>query len=96
MRMKVRNDPDSLGDKLLKFALPSLAGLLVGRVFKSFWDKSVRKQNGGIESGDQSQEQEGFIASVIFAGLSAALAAVVSQLSDRGSQALVDRLHTRR
>ena len=56
MRNQRLNDPDSLGDKAVKFALPSIAG---------------------------------------FAALSAAVGAAVSQLSDRGSKALVARRHRR-
>ncbi|BDR53987.1 hypothetical protein KIMH_00980 [Bombiscardovia apis] len=96
MRTQVRMDPDSLGDKLLKFAIPSLAGLVFGRIFKSVWDKNVSRSRGGIEGNDSGEQQEGFIASIVFAGLSAAFAAVVSQVSNKGSQALVDRLHSRK
>nr|WP_236632781.1 DUF4235 domain-containing protein [Bifidobacterium xylocopae] len=95
MRSQVNADPDSLGDKLLKFALPSLAGLLAGKLFKSVWDSRNTARNNGIEQHDDGQEQESMVASLVFAALSAALTAVVSELSDRGSQALVSRRHRR-
>lgn len=96
MRIQVSKDPDSLGDKLLKFAIPSLTGLLVGKLFKMVWDRTIAKTSTGDIDNDNNDQEEGFIASAIFAGLSAALTAVVSQLSDKGSQALVDRRHARK
>jgi hypothetical protein len=92
MRMQINNDPDSLGDKLFKYALPSLAGMLAGKVFKSIWDRSRTSLSLSSQESDE-ENQEGLIASIAFAGLSAALTAIVSQLSDKGSQALIDRRH---
>ena len=84
MRSNLEHDPDSLGDKILKAALPSIAGLVAGKLFQVVWNRGTAKHNGN-----------GFIMSVLFAGLSAAVGAAVAQLSNRGSQALVDRRHAK-
>lgn len=34
MREQRLNDPDSLGDKLIKYFIPTLAGLVAGRLFR--------------------------------------------------------------
>ena len=34
------NDPDSLGDKLIKSAVPALAGLVAGKAFQMIWDRA--------------------------------------------------------
>ena len=39
------NDPDSLGDKLIKSAVPALAGLVAGKAFQMIWDKGTSKRN---------------------------------------------------
>ena len=90
MRDQRLNDPDSLGDKLIKFALPSLAGLLAGKVFQMLWNRGLVRKNhtSGVDAA-----QDGLIMSLAFAAASAAFGAVISQLSNRGSQALVDRRH---
>lgn len=87
MREQRLNDPDSLGDKLIKFALPTIAGLVAGKAFQMLWDRGPgRKASDGAA-------QQGFAMSLAFAAASAAFGAIISQLSDRGSQALVDRRH---
>ena len=78
------NDPDSLGDKLIKSAVPALAGLVAGKAFQMIWDKGTSKRN--LRKGLAAM-------SLAFAAVSAALGAVVSQLSDRGSKAFVDHRH---
>ncbi|NMM94868.1 DUF4235 domain-containing protein [Bifidobacterium oedipodis] len=85
------NDPETLGDKILKFALPSLTGLIAGKLFQTLWNKGVSRRN--LRRGLAADAQQGFAMTLAFAAASAALGAVVSQLSDRGSQALVNRRH---
>lgn len=92
MRAKMQNDPDSMGDKMLKAALPSVAGLVAGKVFQMLWDRGTAKRFGNVSEGSA----KGFLLSVGFAALSAGLGAAVSQLSTRSSQALVDRRHAKR
>lgn len=94
MRNRRLNDPDSLGDKLLKMALPALAGLVAGKLFNGAWNRSAARRN--MRRGAAADADQGLLMSLIFAGTSAAVGAVVSKLSDRGSQALVDRRHRRR
>ena len=69
------NDPDSLGDKLIKSAVPALAS----------------KRN--LRKGLAADAPQSLAMSLAFAAVSAALGAVVSQLSDRGSKAFVDHRH---
>ncbi|OZG61836.1 hypothetical protein BLEM_1373 [Bifidobacterium lemurum] len=87
MRDQRLNDPDSLGDKLIKFTLPTLAGLAAGKAFQLLWDRGPGRKTAGDAA------QQGLVMSLAFAAASAAFGAIVSQLSDRGSQALVDRRH---
>ncbi|MBT1161857.1 DUF4235 domain-containing protein [Bifidobacterium sp. SO1] len=96
MRAERLNDPDSLGDKLLKSALPSVAGFVAGKAFTLLWNRGKSRRAAGKLGDGVVDEQESFVMSLLFAALSAALGAVVSQLSDRGSQAIVDRRHRRR
>ena len=95
MRAERLNDPDSLGDKLLKAALPSIAGFVAGKVFTMLWNRgtSRRKSSTGALGDGVVDDHESFVMSLLFSALSAAIGAVVSQLSDRGSQAIVDRRH---
>lgn len=95
MRAERLNDPDSLGDKLLKAALPSIAGFVAGKVFTVLWNRgtSRRKSGTGALGDGVVDDHESFVMSLLFSALSAAIGAVVSQLSDRGSQAIVDRRH---
>jgi len=99
MRNQRLNDPDSLGDKAVKFALPSIAGFVAGKLFTLAWNKFVarkRPSDGTGELGDGVvDQQESLFMSILFAALSAAVGAAVSQLSDRGSKALVARRHRR-
>lgn len=99
MRNQRLNDPDSLGDKAVKFTLPSIAGFVAGKLFTLVWNKFVarkRPSDGTGELGDGVvDQQESLFMSILFAALSAAVGAAVSQLSDRGSKALVARRHRR-
>lgn len=94
MRDRRINDPDSLGDKLLKMALPALAGLIAGKLFNGAWNRNMARRN--IKRGTAADADQGLLMSLVFAGASAAVGAVVSKLSDRGSQALVKHRHRRR
>ena len=93
MRNSIESDPDSLTDKLVKFALPGIAALLAGKLFQAFWSGLVRKRNGGIDNPEEDQESA--TAGLLFGVLSAAVTALVSGLFERGSQALIDRRHQR-
>lgn len=88
------NDPDTLGDKLVKWAVPSLAGLIGGKLFQYVWDRGISRRNA--RRGLAADTPQGMAASLAFAAASAAVGAVIGQLSDRGSQAFVERRHRRR
>ena len=88
---RLREDPDSLGDKLIKSAVPALAGLVAGKAFQMIWDKGTSKRN--LRKGLAADAPQSLAMSLAFAAVSAALGAVVSQLSDRGSKAFVDPRH---
>lgn len=91
MRSSIESDPETLMDKVVKFALPSIAGLVAGKLFQSFWSRLVRKRNGGVDTEEGSQESA--TAGLLFAVLSAAVTTLASNLIGRGSQTLIDRRH---
>ena len=80
-----------LGDKLIKSAVPALAGLVAGKAFQMIWDKGTSKRT--LRKGLAADAPQSLAMSLAFAAVSAALGAVVSQLSDRGSKAFVDHRH---
>ncbi|WP_243388703.1 DUF4235 domain-containing protein [Bifidobacterium scaligerum] len=84
-------DPDSLLDKAFKAAAPAFIGMVAGKAFQMVWDKGMGRRN--LRKGLAADAPQGLAMSLLFAAASAAFGAVVSQLSDRGSQALVDRKH---
>lgn len=91
LRSNRLRDPDSLGDKMVKAAVPALTGLIAGKVFQTIWDKGISRRN--LRRGLAADAPQGLLTSVAFAAISAAFGAAVSQLSDRGSQAFVERRH---
>lgn len=132
MREAKLADPDSLGDKVIKAALPALAGLVAGKLFDVLWRKgtgmgpsaSRRGRRRGVAadtgatagssashaaggaagntaaaagtSAPDASTQQGLVMSLLFAAASAAFGAVVSTLSDRGSQAWVKHRQRKR
>lgn len=86
LRQQRLEDPDSAADKLIKSFLPAITGMLAGKLFHIAWDKA--KAHRG-----RPGEPQGLTVNIAFAAASAAFGAVISTLSDRGSQALVDRRH---
>ena len=128
MREAKLADPDSLGDKVIKAALPALAGLVAGKLFDVLWRKgtgmgpsagrrgvaadtgatagsSASHAAGGAAdstaaaagtSAPDTSTQQGLVMSLLFAAASAAFGAVVSTLSDRGSQAWVKHRQRKR
>ncbi len=91
MRSSIESDPETLMDKVAKFALPSIAGLVAGKLFQAFWSSLVRKRNGGVDT--EEGDQESATAGLLFAVLSAAVTTLASTLIERGSQTLIDRRH---
>ncbi|WEV69499.1 DUF4235 domain-containing protein [Bifidobacterium sp. ESL0775] len=97
MRQNRLQDPDTLGDKIFKIVMPTVLGALAGKVFKTIWDSRVTNRRGPA-GGDAAEDanQQGFVASIIFAAVSAAFSSVISTLGTRGSDALVTRRQNRR
>lgn len=97
MRQHRLQDPDTLGDKIFKMIFPFTVGTVAGQLFKNLWeDRASGKRRAGDTAAAESAQQQGLIGSIVFAALSAALGAVISELSVRGSNALVTRRHNRR
>lgn len=90
MREQRLNDPDSLGDKLIKYLLPTVAGLMAGKLFQMLWNRGASRKGADVDA------QQSLLTSLLFAAGSAAFGAVLTQLADRGSKALVNRRHRKR
>lgn len=90
MRDQRLNDPDSFGDKIFKSVVPTLAGLVLGKAFEMVWKKSVGRKAVRAD-GTKNEAALG----IVFAVVSAGFGALVSQLSGRGSKAIVDKRHAR-
>ena len=84
------NDPDSFGDKIFKFAMPTLVGL----AFEMAWKQTVGRK-ATLPDGTTDARKDAILG-IAFAVISAALGALVSQLSDRGSKAIVNHRHAKR
>ena len=102
MRDQRLNDPDSFGDKIFKSVVPTLAGLVLGKAFEMVWKKSVGRKTVRADGtkNEAAVEARGVVFSgdgcgIVFAVVSAGFGALVSQLSGRGSKAIVDRRHAR-
>lgn len=91
MRERRANDPDSLGDKIIKVAVPAIAGFAAGHLFQLIWNAGTRRHD--VDKATGLPRPQGFAMELLFAACSAAFGAVVSQLSDRGSQAFVNHRH---
>ena len=89
MRDQRLNDPDSFGDKIFKSVVPTLAGLVLEMV----WKKSVGRK--AVRADGTKNEAAEAALGIVFAVVSAGFGALVSQLSGRGSKAIVDRRHAR-
>ena len=89
MRDQRLNDPDSFGDKIFKSVVPTLAGLVLGKAFEMVWKKSVGRK--AIRADGTKNEAAEAALGIVFAVVSAGFGALVSQLSGRGSKAIVDR-----
>lgn len=92
-RTQILADPDDLIDKFLKFALPTAAGFVAGKVFEAVWDRGTGTSARGLGKASKGSTKGSLLNSILFAAFSAAIGALVSGLSERGSQSLVDRRH---
>ena len=91
--MPCANSESTIPTILFKVAAPTLAGLVFGKLFELAWRKSVGRK-AVLPDGTTDKRKE-LALNLVFGVASAGLGALVSQLSDRGSQALVDRRHSR-
>ena len=71
MRNQRLNDPDSLGDKAVKFALPSIAGFVAGKLFTLVWNKFVARKRpsdgtGELGDGRRRTSTESLFMSILF------------------------------
>ena len=71
--------------------MTALAGLVAGKLFQIAWDKGAARRN--VIKGLAADAPQGLAMSLAFAAISAAFGAIVSQLSNQGSQAFVERRH---
>ncbi len=93
MRTHRINDPDSFGDKIFKTAFPAVMGFAFSTLFDMVWKKGVRRKVVRAD-GSRNARQEAILG-IAFTVLSAGLGALVSQLSERGSKAIVNKRHMR-
>ncbi len=94
MRSRLKNDPDDAFDKLIKFALPAVAGFAVSKLADFLWN-SGKKRILGDKAIDANGDtvRDGIFASMLFAGFSATLGSLVSSLADRSSVGIVNARH---
>lgn len=83
-RNRIKADPDDAFDKLVKFAVPSAAGLLAGKLAEVAW-KRIR-----------GEREDGILASMLFAALSAAIGSLITSLATRGSASLTNARHRKK
>lgn len=102
-------DPDTALDKLLTMAIPSLAGMIAGKVFSSIWEAGFGTQNtrkttrrGKAGQGKALAEQgkasanNSLMKDLLFTACSAAFVAVVAQISDKSVRSMIAALQRRR
>ncbi|MFT8705527.1 DUF4235 domain-containing protein [Bifidobacterium aquikefiricola] len=91
MRKQVENDPETVGDKLIKMLIPAVAAMIIGQLFKMFWNKTTKNSEDGVDD-----DRQGILMTILFSGLSAAISSAVQQFSGIGSAAFVKhRQHKR-
>ena len=90
----LHNIDGKVNAKIFKFAMPTLVGLAFGKVFEMAWKQSVGRK-ATLPDGTTDARKDAILG-IAFAVISAALGALVSQLSDRGSKAIVNHRHAKR
>lgn len=89
LKARRERDPETLGDKILLFALPTIAGVVVGRIMQSVWAGIERRSIAG----GNTKATTSLVASLSRTAISAAVAAVTNQLSSMAAQSIVSRRH---
>ena len=95
MRQRRMADPDTLGDKALKMIIPSLAGLVGGKLFQMVWNSVMARVHPRPDD-DVKDQQQGLIMSVLFAAAAAAFGTLLTRLSDKGANSLVHHMQIKR
>lgn len=95
MRQRRMTDPDTLGDKALKMIIPSLAGLVGGKLFQMVWNSVMARVHPSPDD-DAKDQQQGLMMSVLFAAASAAFGTLLTRLSDKGANSLVHHMQIKR
>lgn len=90
LRKQRLEDPDSATDKLAKAVIPTVTSMIAGKLFQLAWDKAWKRHGRNTEATGKSLAM-----ALAFTAASAAFGAAVSMLSERGSQAMIDRRHRR-
>lgn len=93
MRTHRINDPDSFGDKIFKTVFPTMMGFAFSTLFDMVWKRSVVRK--ARKAGGSASARQGVVLNIAFTVLSAGLGALVSQLADHGSKAIVNKRHAR-
>lgn len=88
LRKQRLEDPDSATDKLAKAIIPTVTSMVAGKLFQLAWDKAWKRRGRNTESTGKELAM-----TLAFTAASAAFGAAVSTLSERGSQAMIDRRH---
>lgn len=89
LKARRERDPETLGDKILLFALPTIAGVIIGHIMQSVWSGVERRSIAG----GNTKSTTSLMASLSRTAISAAVAAVTNQLSGMAAQAIVRRHH---
>lgn len=90
-REKLRSDPDTLSDKALRSAIPALATLVGSRGIAAAWKKMT-----GSDHTPGAGTHDGLVQSMLFAAVSAALGALISQTAVSAVSAFIRRRQRRR
>lgn len=95
MREARTSDPDTLGDKVLRMAFPAVVGLVGGKVFSSVWNLVIAKVHPSPDD-DEQDRQQGLVMSMLFAAASAAFGTLLTSVSTKGVQKIIDRMQAKR
>lgn len=91
-RASILSNPDSLSDRIIKYAVPALASTLLGQAISLGW----KKQTNGRAKPNAKDTSTSLLQSVIFSGLTAAMTALVVRIATLASQSWVTRRQSKR
>jgi hypothetical protein len=92
MRNSVQADPEDVTDKIIKLAVPAVAGLVLTKILQIAWKKATKADV--VPSG--SDTATSLLGAMAFASISGALAALMSRVSTKGALKVVDRRQAKR